>query len=135
MNVQLTGQVDRSLAVVAREVHELLGGRALLDDIAHKIAGDDPDLYLRTTFPSFKRAVGQALAAKDAGGLPRALSVDGQGTYVQRTLFDLSDYETVIKRYVKLGVADLAVARALADECAGVLGVTIDVDHLIRGAA
>lgn len=135
MSVDLDNNPAPTFADEVRRLFNEHGGMASTRVIATEMVGLNTQLVIGHLWSKLERSIADVLTAKDAAGLPRAMSVNGSGTYVARTLFDVAQYKVAIERYVKLGSADINVARKLADECEAVHNVRIDVDEMIRQSA
>lgn len=130
--------IEPSFEVIARQVHDVLGGRASLDDVIAVMEDDHPDVFLRNARSALRSKVRNALTEHGADGMPHASSIGDR--YVQRGLFTAEDYEVTITRYIGQSVDLLATARRLSDECADRFGVrfpvpALDEDDSQAGAA
>lgn len=115
--------VEPSYPVLVREAHQALGGRASLDDVIFQVRHLNPERWERQALSALRNETRKALTEHGADGMPHASSIGDQ--YVARQLFDVSDYETVVGRYIAQSDDLLATAERLAEECDERYGVSI----------
>jgi hypothetical protein len=103
---------------------EHLGGHAPAWKIAEHVAANvSEDDYHDATRSGFIAIVRNALRVADGGGLPSAVSVNGE--YVQTSMLDVDQYRIVIGGYLNRSSANRIVAEKFNARCVAVHGVSV----------
>lgn len=113
-----------ALAPVAQECLRELGGRADIQAIAkHVSARLGAEQYAELTWTGFVALVRNALRSLDDGGLPSALSLNGE--YVQTVLMTVDEYRCAVRQYMQRSRANRVMAEKYVHECQDRYGVDI----------
>lgn len=126
MTVQamLTGACEESFATVCDRVLATAGGRLDRQDLARRVRAEiSDDQYVSLTWSAFVGKVVGSCRAKDAHGLPKAQSFDGE--VVQRELWEVDDYcRSIVARRSAI-TAEWSIIKALRAECEARHGVRV----------
>lgn len=111
---------------------EALGGHAPAWKIAEHVAANmSEDDYYDATRSGFVGIVRNALRVADSGGLPSAVSVNGE--YVQTSLLDVDQYRVVVNGYLKRVRSNRTIAEKFDARCVAVHGVSVLGDEADTG--
>lgn len=129
MNEQQTTDGRPTFVAVVQQIHEDLGGIAMLSDIADVLARNWPDHYAEASRRSVNNKIRDALRTPDDDDLPTSYSV-GSGKYMQRRLFGVPEYEYLATSFKKAVRTNERRLDKLVAECSERLGHDIDIESL-----
>lgn len=127
------GELFKSLDERIRDAHTNLGGRAEPEKVAHAVINSIPAAERASMlFDHVLVRVSRALRAKTDDELAFAQAIDG--TYVQLSFMDESEYRFVVQQHAKLSRSHRRIAVRYVEHCQQHLGVDIS-DELQAASA